>query len=235
MKKCYTFFHMKKILQKGFTLIELLVVIAIIGILAAVVLASLNSAREKGKVAAIKSNLKNLQSQAELYYNDNGTYANLCSSGLITPFLDSLRSTAGNTNVQCFVHASGITNFYTDDAMNTRNFGVAVAYNATHYAVDNQGVVTFDTTNNTSQGATAIWSNAQLACSNAGKRLASMEQLRAVWNIYGTSGPAGFTASYYWAASLSPSVTATAYVVAFNTANIDRTTTTYSSHVRCVY
>lgn len=60
--------------RRGFTLIELLVVIAIIGILSAVVLASLNTARTKGTDAAIKSNLSTVQTQAELYYNDNGNY-----------------------------------------------------------------------------------------------------------------------------------------------------------------
>lgn len=56
----------------GFTLIELLVVIAIIGILASIVLASLNTARDKGGDAAVKANLANLRSQAALYYDENG-------------------------------------------------------------------------------------------------------------------------------------------------------------------
>ena len=57
---------------RGFTLIELLVVIAIIGILSSVVLASLNTARNKGADAAIKSNLSAARAEAEIYYDSNG-------------------------------------------------------------------------------------------------------------------------------------------------------------------
>jgi prepilin-type N-terminal cleavage/methylation domain-containing protein len=58
--------------SRGFTLIELLVVIAIIGILSAVVLASLNTARSKGNDAAIQSDLSTIQTQAEIYYGGTG-------------------------------------------------------------------------------------------------------------------------------------------------------------------
>lgn len=62
---------LKKHFQKGFTLLELLVVIAIIGVLAAVILTSLNSARSKGEDAAIKSNIKTITTQAQLYADSN--------------------------------------------------------------------------------------------------------------------------------------------------------------------
>ena len=60
--------------QKGFTLIELLVVIAIIGLLSSVVMASLNSARIKGRDAARKATLKQLGTALELYYDTYGRY-----------------------------------------------------------------------------------------------------------------------------------------------------------------
>jgi len=60
--------------QKGFTLIELLVVIAIIGLLSSVILASLNTARKKGRDARRIADLKQLQTAVELYNSDNNKY-----------------------------------------------------------------------------------------------------------------------------------------------------------------
>jgi prepilin-type N-terminal cleavage/methylation domain-containing protein len=78
---------MKK-LARGFTLIELLVVIAIIGILSAVVLASLNTAQNRGGDAAVESDLQSIHSQAEIYYNNNsytyGTASNSCTTAVFS-------------------------------------------------------------------------------------------------------------------------------------------------------
>ena len=74
---------MKHTYKRGFTLIELLVVIAIIGILASVVLASLNTARDKGTNAAIQSDVTNMRAQAEITGNQtNGSvdYSTVCAS-----------------------------------------------------------------------------------------------------------------------------------------------------------
>ena len=58
----------------GFTLIELLVVISIIGLLASIVLVSVNSARVKARDARRMSDLKQLQLALEMYYDSNNAY-----------------------------------------------------------------------------------------------------------------------------------------------------------------
>ena len=55
--------------RTGFTLIELLVVIAIIGILASIVVASLNTARRKSRDARRIADVKQIQLALELYYD----------------------------------------------------------------------------------------------------------------------------------------------------------------------
>jgi general secretion pathway protein G len=75
--------NMKK--RKGFTLIELLVVIAIIGLLSTLAVIALNNARMKARDAKRVSDVKQIQSALELYYNDkNGYPASTTDSDLLT-------------------------------------------------------------------------------------------------------------------------------------------------------
>jgi general secretion pathway protein G len=63
---------MKK--QRGFTLIELLVVIAIIGLLSTLAVVALNNARQKSRDARRVSDIKQMQTALELFFNDEGGY-----------------------------------------------------------------------------------------------------------------------------------------------------------------
>ena len=63
--------HMNKKLQQGFTLIELLVVIAIIGILAAMVITNLRTARAKARDASAITSMSSARAEAENFYDSN--------------------------------------------------------------------------------------------------------------------------------------------------------------------
>jgi len=149
---------MMKKLQRGFTLIELLVVIAIIGILAAVVLGSLNDARSGGQDASIKQSVANIRSQAELFYNANGyTYrvdgtTNVCTntqvSALLVAAVDVVNGTAyaaGTHGISTYVGLNTLTGAATGrtaacHADETRYVAVApLASVAQFWCVDSTG------------------------------------------------------------------------------------------------
>jgi len=60
--------------QKGFTLIEILIVITIIGVLASIIYSSVNSAREKAKIASARIEVKQIFNSIAILENDTGEW-----------------------------------------------------------------------------------------------------------------------------------------------------------------
>lgn len=76
---------MKKRVHEGFTLIELLIVVAIIGIVASIVLVSMNGARKSARDSRRLSEMNQIKKGIELYRAGNGEYPtcagnSVCSS-----------------------------------------------------------------------------------------------------------------------------------------------------------
>lgn len=133
-------------IKKGFTLIELLVVVAVIGILSAVVLASLNSARNKAEMSAAKSELSSVRSEAEIHYTNNDNYDNVCITSGVKKLLQSASKKVKDvfcidTTTQKFYGVP--TGLISLPSSKTRNKGwtvVAALDDSSFFCVDNTGV-----------------------------------------------------------------------------------------------
>lgn len=192
---------------------------AIIGVLVAVVLASLNSARAKGTEAAIKSNLKNMIPQAELTYDTPGNYSTACAgvAGMLI----------------AITNAGGTAACYTYD--NTR-WGVSVKLNSDstkNWAVDGNGVVTWDTTD--ASGSPLNWATANTTCAGLGSRLPSIEELKALSLTYSSTTPPSFQVNGYWSSITDSSVSTNAYYVVMSYGGLLSGIKTNTYYVRCVH
>ncbi len=138
---------MKQTNKRGFTLIELLVVIAIIGILASVVLASLNTARDKGSNSAVKGALAQVRAQAELFYDIGRTYTGMCGNG---PIANILANAQTNSVSSAAVPIVAYTTIQSATAVTCHENGTAYAISAplkadeqpgdlSYYCVDSTG------------------------------------------------------------------------------------------------
>jgi len=89
--------------RKGFTLIELLVVVAIIGLFATMSIIALNSARAKSRDAKRISDIKQIQTALELYFNENGDYPASISTSIAsgTVFMSKVPSAPSPADGTC--------------------------------------------------------------------------------------------------------------------------------------
>jgi prepilin-type N-terminal cleavage/methylation domain-containing protein len=113
--------------QKGFTLLELLVVIAIVGVLASVVVASLNSGRVKARNAAVLAQMDEYRKALELYRAENDMYPHpngsnpalrtreVCfGDGFVTPCFTGATHSGASINTALSKYLSSLPRFVLD-------------------------------------------------------------------------------------------------------------------------
>lgn len=79
-----TMSHMKvRTATSGFTLIEILIVIVIIGILSTIGLGAFKSTQEKSRDSRRKSDIKNISTALEVYYNDKRRFPDASGGDIV--------------------------------------------------------------------------------------------------------------------------------------------------------
>lgn len=139
--------------SKGFTLIELLVVIAIIGILAALVLVALGNARTKAQDARLKSNVGQLRTLAEVFYDEN----NASYSGF-----ETCLTTPNATN--CGTIVDSVSSLVTDIEDSTSGLGKTLTHHDTATAFCIETTLVSDATTDLCVDATGAFLEGTAAC-----------------------------------------------------------------------
>jgi prepilin-type N-terminal cleavage/methylation domain-containing protein len=227
----------QKSIQAGFTLIELLVVIAIIGLLSSVVLASLSSARAKARVAAIAGNLRNMIPAVEMAYDSTGNYSTACT--VATTSLDAIKGTSIATS--CLSYNDGFLRW----GASAITYAVTPPIKA--WSVSQAGQVAWDAKGVDLSGTFVLdtdtymnWNNANAACTTAGGRLPTLEELYTLAQATriasgnATTTPPGFVASLYWPSTVVPSNNTLGYKVDMSTGFIGSFPKSDNGYVRCV-
>jgi len=181
--------------QKGFTLIELMVVISIISLFSSIAFASFATTRVKAQEATIKSDLKNIKSQAEIAFNNVGNYSTASSE--VAPIIEGINKSGG---AAAFYSASPYDHYTVSAKLNgdaTKNWSFS----------DQSDTVIWDTEYMTFNNQPLIqWSDAKTACANAGKRLPTKEELKTLYDAGGMTPARGFDVGPYWSsAEINPS------------------------------
>jgi prepilin-type N-terminal cleavage/methylation domain-containing protein len=117
--------------KKGFTLVEILIVIAIIGILASVILSSLNDARVSGIEAKIKGEMDSLRKSASISESQTLTYDTVCGTN---GHLQDAKIIDIIAAIDTFASGTATCN------SSAGSFAVSVPLGGLHWCVDNLGI-----------------------------------------------------------------------------------------------